>query len=56
MAAVERHCEDCPHDIEPYTDACGNSYTFAFGLDFSGPISDARTHRYKSRCKKAGEM
>lgn len=56
MAAVERHCEDRPHDIEPYTDACGNSYAFAFGLDFSGPISDARTRRYKGRYKKAGEM
>lgn len=56
MGAVERHCEDRPHDIEPYTDACGNSYAFAFGLDFSGPISDARTRRYGGRYKKAGEM
>lgn len=46
MAAVERHCEDRPHDIEPYTDADGNVYTFGFGLDFTGPISDSRTRRY----------
>lgn len=46
MEALERHCEDLPHDIEPYTDADGNRYAFAFGLDWSGPIADARTRRY----------
>ncbi len=46
MDAVERHLEDAPHDIEPYRDADGNLYRFAFGLDFSGPISDSRTARY----------
>ncbi len=51
MEAVERHCEDRPHDIEPYTDADGNTYSFAYGLNWSGPISDARTARYASRRK-----
>lgn len=46
MEAVEHHCEDRPHDIRPYTDSEGNTYSFAFGLDFSGPISDARTAKY----------
>ena len=32
MAAVERHCEDLPLDIEPYTDTAGNRYDFGFGL------------------------
>ncbi len=49
MDDVERHCEDCPHDIAPYTDTEGNTYTFAFGLNFTGPISDSRTARYSSK-------
>jgi len=49
MSAIERHYEDTPHDIEPYTDADGNTYRFAFGLNWDGPISDARTHRYANR-------
>lgn len=49
MQAIEEHCEDLPHDIVPYTDADGNTYGFAFGLDFNGPISDSRTERYKIR-------
>ena len=47
MQAIEEHCEDLPHDIVPYTDADGNTYGFAFGLDFAGPINDSRTERYK---------
>lgn len=46
MEALERHCEDLPHDIEPYRDADGNTYGFAFGMNWSGPISDDRTRRY----------
>lgn len=47
MAAVERHCEDRPRDIECYRDADGNVYDFAFGLNWSGVIDDERTRRYK---------
>jgi beta-glucosidase len=46
MAAVEKHCEDLPFDIEPYKDSCGNSYDFAFGLNWNGVIKDARTEKY----------
>ncbi len=46
MDAIEIHCEDRPHDIEPYTDTLGNRYTFGFGLNFARQISDARTTRY----------
>lgn len=49
MEAVERHNEDTPHDIEPYTDTDGNTYTFAFGLNWTGTISDARTLRYAGK-------
>ncbi|MGM9859950.1 MAG: glycoside hydrolase family 3 N-terminal domain-containing protein [Muribaculaceae bacterium] len=49
MAAIEHHCEDRPHDISPYRDADGNSYSFAFGLNYSGAISDSRTRRYRHK-------
>ena len=34
METVERHCEDKPLDMEPYTDELGNRYDFGFGLTF----------------------
>jgi beta-glucosidase len=46
MATVDRHFEDVSFDIEPYVDSEGNSYDFAFGLNWSGPISDWRTEKY----------
>ena len=49
MEAVEMHCEDKPHDIEPYRDLDGNIYTFGYGLNFRGKISDHRTERYVSK-------
>ena len=49
MEAVEMHCEDKPHDIEPYRDLDGNIYTFGYGLNFRGKISDNRTERYVSK-------
>lgn len=49
MDAVERHCEDKPHDIEPYIDSDGNAYSFAFGLNFNGIIKDERVTRYTGR-------
>lgn len=49
MDAVEVHCEDRPHDIEPYRDSEGNVYAFAYGLNFNGVISDERTRRYAGR-------
>lgn len=46
MDAIETHCEDRPHDIKPYKDSEGNIYSFGFGLNWSGQISDRRTARY----------
>ncbi|MDE7152820.1 MAG: glycoside hydrolase family 3 protein [Muribaculaceae bacterium] len=46
MEAVEQHCEDRPHDIEPYTDCDGNRYGFGYGRNFSGIIKDWRTEKY----------
>lgn len=47
MFTVEAQAEDTPRDMRPYVDTDGNAYDFAFGLDFSGPIDDARVRRYK---------
>ncbi|GLU44855.1 glycoside hydrolase family 3 protein [Allomuricauda sp. NBRC 101325] len=47
MITVESQFEDVPRDMEPYTDSAGNSYDFAFGLNWSGVINDARTEKYK---------
>ena len=47
METVERHCEDVPMDMEPYTDSEGNAYDFGFGMDWRGVIKDERTERYQ---------
>ncbi len=36
MACVERHCEDLPLDLVPYTDEAGNRYDYGFGLGYDG--------------------
>lgn len=46
METVEAQFEDVPFDMEPYTDECGNTYDFGFGLSFGGVIGDERTKRY----------
>lgn len=46
MKTVEEQFEDTPHDMRPYTDSEGNVYDFAFGLNWSGVINDARTEKY----------
>ncbi len=46
MDAVEAQLEDIPRDMECYTDSVGHTYDFGFGMDYSGPIRDARTERY----------
>lgn len=46
MATVERQLEDVPHDMVPYTDTAGNTYDFAFGLNWNGVIRDQRVARY----------
>lgn len=47
MLTVEAQLEDVPRDMTPYTDSEGNTYDFAFGLNWSGVISDERVAKYK---------
>lgn len=46
MENVEAQQEDVAFDMEPYTDACHNTYDFGFGLNWSGIIQDERTRKY----------
>ena len=46
MRTVEEQCEDLPHDMRSLRDSDGNLWDFGFGLDWNGPIHDARTARY----------
>ena len=46
MKTVEEQYEDVPYDMDCYVDADGNAYDFAFGLNWSGRISDKRTEKY----------
>ncbi len=47
MEAVEAQLEDTPRDMECYVDTEGNVYDFAYGLNWSGLINDARTETYR---------
>ena len=47
MRTVEEQAEDVPRDMRPYVDADGNTYDFAFGLNWSGVIDDERVTRFK---------
>lgn len=47
MKTVEKQFEDMPRDMECYTDSEGNSYDFAFGLNWSEVINDERIAKYK---------
>ena len=46
METVEAQCEDVPRDMECYKDSEGNTYDFAFGLDWKGVIDDARVRLF----------
>ena len=46
MKTVELQMEDVPFDMECYVDADGNAYDFAYGLNWSGRINDARVQKY----------
>jgi len=46
MLTVEEQLEDVPRDMRCYTDSEGNTYDFAFGMSWSGVISDERTAKY----------
>lgn len=47
MKTVEEQYEDVSHDMNCYVDSEGNIYDFAFGLNWTGVINDARTAKYK---------
>ena len=47
MRTVEEQYEDVPRDMRCHKDTDGNTYDYAFGLNWSGVISDARTEKYK---------
>lgn len=47
MKTVDEQLEDKPRDMECYTDETGNTYDFAFGLNWSGVINDERVETYK---------
>ena len=48
MDAVEVQMEDVPRDVECYVDANGNTYDFAFGMNWSGVINDDRVATYSA--------
>ncbi len=48
MEAVEAQADDVPRDMECYVDAAGNTYDFAFGLNWSGVINDERVKTYSA--------
>lgn len=47
MKTVEEQFEDVGRDMQPYIDADGNAYDFAFGLDWNGVIDDWRVKKYR---------
>lgn len=47
MLTVEAQAEDTPHDMRCYKDHDGNTYDFAFGMNWKGVISDSRVMKYK---------
>jgi beta-glucosidase len=46
METVEAQAEDGVRDMIPYTDSCGNTWDFGFGLNWQGPIRDRRVEKY----------
>ena len=46
METVEGQFEDVPRDMECYVDSNGNTYDFAFGMNWSGVINDERVAKY----------
>ena len=49
MTTVEEQFEDTPRDMKCYVDSDGNTYDFAFGLNWSGVIDDVRVKKYSNR-------
>ncbi len=51
MKTVEEQKEDVPLDMECHVDSEGNTYDFAFGLNWKGVINDNRTLKYRRHQK-----
>lgn len=49
MITVEQQLEDVAFDMECHVDEAGNAYDFAFGLNWSGVIDDARVAQYGNK-------
>ncbi|MCQ2160649.1 MAG: glycoside hydrolase family 3 C-terminal domain-containing protein [Bacteroidales bacterium] len=49
MKTVELQKEDVPFDMDCYVDSDGNTYDFAYGLNWSGIIKDARVEKYSNK-------
>jgi beta-glucosidase len=47
METVEAQAEDLARDMVPYTGSDGNTWDFAYGLNWHGVIRDERVARYK---------
>lgn len=47
MKTVELQSEDVPRDMECYVDTKGNTYDFAYGMNWDGVINDARVRQYR---------
>jgi beta-glucosidase len=47
MKTVEEQFEDVPRDMKCYTDSEGNTYDFAYGLNWLGVIKDERVAKYR---------
>jgi len=47
MLTVEKQFEDVPFDMTAYKDSEGNTYEFAFGMNWSGVIDDERVQKYR---------
>lgn len=47
MQTVETQFEDVPRDMKCYVDSEGNTYDFAYGMNWKGVIEDQRKARYK---------
>ncbi|MFR9236598.1 MAG: hypothetical protein ACLVLH_28015 [Eisenbergiella massiliensis] len=46
MDTVEEQDEDRAFDMRVYIDSEGHAYDFAYGMNYSGVISDERTKEY----------
>jgi len=46
MKTVEEQMEDVPRDMKCYTDSEGNTYDFAFGMNWQDRIRDVRVTKY----------